>query len=358
MNKLKTLTNLLREKSFHLEALYLIRLASGLKRLELAERSEEPLGEIHPKDIRGTDKWMMHVAHDVAEILGLHTPAFLGSSARSRFGRGAYAFSVSNDAGESLILKIGLTGEISPYQKAMRLFGDDPPSVIPKIYAAGYFDDIGYKPPVDLANSFGYIVMEELEPMPPNMAGFLQELGGEGESFRLLKERPEELRDIISSVAKGIRSSLEIKLDELKSLGGEVEEKAAEILSKFEEESYFEIMRLKSLSLNSLDEKGRDIYNVIRDLGKRTFGIYLRPSIVEDLSDRFTRGILMRISFAPVESSYDLGVPLGKHFKNLVRELEDLGIDPADLHADNIMMRPSTGEIVVSDLGHFSFGFM
>jgi hypothetical protein len=40
------LASLLTEKSFHLEASDLIRLASKLKRLEFAEPSEEPLGEI------------------------------------------------------------------------------------------------------------------------------------------------------------------------------------------------------------------------------------------------------------------------------------------------------------------------
>jgi hypothetical protein len=361
MNKLILLSKLIQKIGLTKESTQIISLSSELKRLQLAERSEEPLGEIHPRDIGGTDKWMMTVAHDVAEILGLHTPAFLGSSARSRFGRGAYAFSVSNDAGESLILKIGLSGEISPYQKAMRLFGDDPPSVIPKIYAAGYFDDIGYKPPVDLANSFGYIVMEELEPMPGNMAGFLQELGGGEESFRILKDDKNELRRLINSSVERIRPSLFVKLNSPLLSDDEVTSKVDQISSDYKEE-------LWNKSNEWVGSKNRDEFmNLIYHDFYHVLLSVLHSEIskgdintigVNNLSERAAAGFLGSVNVAPVESSYVLNTPLGNHFRMAVRELEDLGIDPADLHADNIMMRPGTGEIVISDLGHFSFGLM
>lgn len=356
MKKLITLSNLLRKKSLHREAGLIIRLASNLKRLELAEVSEEPLGEIGPRDIAGTDSWMKWVAHDLSEILGLHAPTFLGSSARDRFGRGAYAFSASNDAGESVVLKIGLAGEIRPYQKAMRMFGEDPPSIFPRIYAAGFFDDIGYKPPVNLANDFGYIVMEELEPMPKDMAKFLQDLGSSSESFRFITENKNELRRLINLSAERIDSSLKNKITSPLLSEDEVNQKVGEYLSDYKE----------ALWNKSFEWKGSDNREVFSDLiyhdFYHTLNDILRGELttveINNLSERAAAGFLSELNSAPVQSSYKLNTPLGRHFSKSIEELEEMGIEPGDLHADNIMLRPETGEIVISDLGHFGFGFM
>ena len=365
MNKLNSLSLFLKSNQFlkeatELEYLYgeisnIISIGSELKRLQPAERSEL-IKTPHLRDIKGTDAWMMTVAHDLSEILGLHSPAFLGSSDRDSHASGAYAFSVSNDAGESLVLKLGLTGEIRPYQKIIDLFGDDPPSIVPKIYAAGYFDDIGYKPPVKLANDFGYIIMEELEKMPNNMANFLQELGSEGESFRILKEHGTLLLDLVNGSIDSIAKSLEIKLTKDEESKEEILDKKSDLLSKLKEASFFKIRSLSNL--RDLNKDGKDIYDILHGIFDDILSNDLKKEEAEDLSFRVAQAILSKVSLSPVSPSYSLNVPLAKSFKEARRELDDLGIDPRDLHADNIMLRPGTGEIVISDLGHFGFGLM
>lgn len=359
MNKIIKLANIIRSLGLRWESSQIISLSSKLKRLQLAERSELTESP-NPRDINSTNAWMMTVAHDLSEILGLHSPAFLGSSGRASHASGAYAFSVSNDAGESLVLKIGLTGEIRPYQKIMDLFGDDPPSIIPRIYAAGYFEDIGYKPPTRLANDFGYIVMEELESMPSNMAHFLQEFGSEGEPLRVLKDYGTLLLDIVNGSIDSIAESLENSLT--KEKGGspkeEILDKKLDLLNKLKEVCFFKIKSLDSLGYNNLDKDGKDIYDILQGIFDKILGEDLKKGDIEDLSLRATRALLSEVNLTPVNSSYNLNTPLGKHFKEAKRELDDLGIDPRDLHAENIMLRPGTGEIVISDLGHFGFGLM
>lgn len=361
MKRLIKLAKAIKRIGLEKESYLILSLASELGRLELAERSEEPLGEIQPRDIKGTDAWMKTVAHDLSEILGLHAPAFLGSSNRDKIGRGAYAFSASNDAGESVVLKIGLTGEIRPYQKIMELFGDDPPSIVPRVYAAGYFDDIGYKPPVNLANDFGYIVMEELEPMPGNMAQFLQDMGSSKESFRILMDDKSEVRSIINTAVERIRSALSVKLGTLPLSDKENDEKVDLIISNYKEELWKKSAEWKgSNNLSEFTNKiYHDFYHVLLGvLHSEVSRGEINTVGVNNLSERAAVGFLVIIDSAPVEPSYNLNTPLGRHFRRVVRELEDLGIEPRDLHADNLMMRPGTGEIVISDLGHFEFGLI
>ena len=360
MNKIIKLANIIRSLGLRWESNQIISLSSKLKRLQLAERSELTESP-NPRDIDSTDAWMMTVAHDLSEILGLHHPAFIGfSGVRGRFASGAYAFSASNDSGESVVLKIGLAVEIRPYQKIMDLFGDNPPSIIPRIYAAGYFEDIGYKPPVKLANDFGYIVMEELESMPSNMAHFLQEFGSEGESLRVLKDYGTLLLDLVNGSIDSIDELLERCLTKEKdgSPKEEILDKKLDLLNKLKEICFFKIKSLNSLGYNNLDKDGKDIYDIFQDIFDKVLGEDLKKGDIEDLSLRAARALLSEVNLTPVNSSYNLNTPLGKHFKEARRELDDFGIDPRDLHADNIMLRPGTGEIVICDLGHFGFGLM
>jgi hypothetical protein len=355
------LASLLTEKSFHLEASDLIRLASKLKRLEFAEPSEEPLGEIGPEDISGTDKWMMTVAHDVAEILGLHSPAFLASSARDKFGRGAYVFSVSNDSGEAVVLKIGLAGEIAPYQKVMRIFGEDPPSVLPRVYAAGYFDDIGYQPPVRLANNFGYVVMEELEPMPKNMAQFLSESPLEGDSFRVLMSDTNLVRGIIEEAGDRIKRTTIFYLQDKGESTEDAEEMASNIIKKIKEETWWGLKKLESISSHDpFRSMLRKILGLSDQICEKILSEYFKADSsdgsdpIATISSGFSRHLTKKINNKPpVDKGYGLDIPLGQKIRSSLSEIEKLGIDPRDLHADNIMLRPETYEIVISDLGHF-----
>lgn len=353
MKKIIKLARIIKDWGLYDESEWLISLGSGIKRLQLAERPEV-MTIPEAKDIRSINDWMLTVAAEVSEILGVHTPAFLGSSGRNLYGRGAYAFSVSNDEGKSRVLKIGLAGELEPYKKIKERFGDNPPSILPVIYLAASFDEIGYEPPPSgLRNSFGVILMEELVPMPPNMAEFLQNRGGEEESFRILKDSGSELVEIINSSAEKSKSFLEFQLRKMKLSDKEAEDKAGELLMTFKEEVFFGLKKVTNLVTGGLNPGGKDLYTIIREISTPIFGSHLKGQTVEEVADGFTRILLLKVVDAPADSGYTLNTALGKHFRKALRELEDLGIDPRDLHADNIMLRPETYEIVISDLGHF-----
>ena len=349
MKKLIKLARIINDSGLYDEAEQLISLGSKIKRLQLAERPEV-MTKPEAKDIQSINDWMLTVAAEVSEILGVHTPAFLGSSGRDLYGRGAYAFSVSNDEGKSRVLKIGLAGELEPYKKIQEKFGDKPPSILPVIYQAATFDEIGYEPPPSgLRNSFGVILMEELVPMPPNMAEFLQNKGGEEESFRILKDSGSELAEIINSSAEKNKSFLEFQLRRTKLSDKEAEDKAKELLITFKEEAFFGLKKATRLEIGG----GEDLYTIIREISAPIFGSYLKKQAVEEVADGFTSILLSKMADAPADSGYTLNTALGKHLSGALRELEDLGIEPKDLHADNIMLRPETYEIVISDLGHF-----
>jgi len=71
--------------------------------------------------------------------------------------------------------------------------------------------------------------------------------------------------------------------------------------------------------------------------------------------------VLHHINFRPIpRDPKKTGTegPLGqlKGFESFNRAIDyllDQGIVPGDLHANNLMIRSSTGDIVFSDLGHF-----
>ena len=353
MKKLIKLARIINDSGFYDEAEQLISLGSKIKRLQLAERSEV-VPRPEPKNIDSINAWMLAVAADLSKKLGVHTPAFLGSSGRDLYGRGAYAFSVSKDEGKSLVLKIGLAGELEPYKKILEKFGDKPPSILPVIYQAATFDEIGYEPPPSgLSSKFGVILMEELIPMPPNMAEFLQNRGGEEESFRILKDSGSELAEIINSSAEKNKSFLEFQLRRTNLSDKEAEDRAKELLMTFKEEAFFGLKKATSLVTGGINPGGKDLYAIIREISAPIFGSYLKKRAVEEVADGFTTILLSKMAEAPADSGYTLNTALGKHFSGALRELEDLGIEPKDLHADNIMLRPETYEIVISDLGHF-----
>jgi len=90
MNKIIKLATVIRSIGLAKESEWLISLGSKIKRLQLAERPEV-MTIPEAKNIGSINDWMLTVAAEVSKILGVHTPAFLGSSGRNLYGRGAYA---------------------------------------------------------------------------------------------------------------------------------------------------------------------------------------------------------------------------------------------------------------------------
>ena len=96
------------------------------------------------------------------------------------------------------------------------------------------------------------------------------------------------------------------------------------------------------------------------ELWYRGLGV-TRPGTIQSLSQMIMSSILTFLGrrAVPKEPTKDVAGPLGriKGIRDLVRALDDLksmNINPSDVHGNNIMIRPETGELVLADLGHFT----
>ena len=317
---------------------------SHLRRMETSERFEGLEGKLTD------DMWVLWVAEDLADKLSLHSPAFIGASDRDPFmySYGSYAFSASNDNGESVVLKIGPANEIGPYKKIIDIFGANPPSIIPKVFEAKTFDEIGYTPPEGISKPFSYIIMEELEKMPSNMSHLLQSFSSYGESLRLLLDNPGAMTTIIQKCCDLIRADLN------NYYASHNPESSAEdnvvatnnLLGLFSEKIWNKIK-----TNNSINYSSKDIKKIAEDI----FGPYINGENIKIIANEFSNNLLDILEKIPTAEDYSANTVLGKKIKTALDELRGLGINPNDLHSDNIMIRPDTGEIVISDLGHFTF---
>ena len=96
------------------------------------------------------------------------------------------------------------------------------------------------------------------------------------------------------------------------------------------------------------------------ELWCRGLGI-TRPGSIQSLAQMIMSAITTMLGkrAVPKEPTKDAPGPLGriKGVRELVGALDDLKsmkISPSDVHGNNIMLRPETGELVLADLGHFT----
>lgn len=316
---------------------------SQLRRMQVSERLEGHEG------ILSNDAWALWVAEDLSDKLSLHSPAFIGASDRDPFvySYGAYAFSASNDNGESVVLKIGPADEIGPYKKIIDMFGANPPSIVPKVFEAKTFAEIGYVPPEGISKPFSYIIMEELEKMPANMSEFLQSPAASDESFRILMDTPGAMSNIIQKCCDESKQLLNkcLAINNPTNAG----ELTDDLMALFSEKIFNKIKFYKSS--NDFNYLLKDIYRV----SENVFLNYIDNKKIIEFNLSFEVILKNKLSLSPVRNNYDVDTSLGKKVKTALIKLKNLGINPNDLHEENIMIRPNTGEIVISDLGHFTF---
>lgn len=172
---------------------------SKLNRLQQAEKNESGVWDsthYAQSNISNTNKWMSHVAKEIADILHLSAPAFIGASSRNNFAAGAYAWSVSLPNGESAVLKICRKEELRPYKKLVN--SNKNISLLPRVYLAKTFEEFdkiipgGYKPPV-FSNEYAVVLMEELVPAPKEILNLISDNPIEINSIRIFASDRENI---------------------------------------------------------------------------------------------------------------------------------------------------------------------
>jgi hypothetical protein len=372
ISKLNSLSNLIHKLGYRSEASLIKKVASELQRMQLADRAENPTWTNNIRDIKNTDQWMSWVAADLAERLGLHEPAFLGASARASEAKGAYAWSAFNDAGDSVVMKVIPKGEVYPYKKMMMVGEEYGYGIIPDIYMASTFDELGYTPPSSppmeeddnpLSVIGAVVVMERLEEAPADLAASLTNETTDPDNFGNLILNDEELKKIIKEASLAFSDSLSPMLGRI-GMNQEDQLQISDDAIKYIFENLYNAIKEKDLM--SFDE-GYQLWSWLSSEVDSIIDSFIdkHPELERLDYDNFVRPRLaihslleLRLSSAPTDENYNLNIPVSKNFANALNDLRSLHIEPRDLHPSNIMLRPGTNEIVIADLGHFDFGLM
>lgn len=302
------------------------------------------------------------IAKDVANKLSLSDIRYLSKSKRPL---GAYTFSAVTDNYENVILKIQPEDELHGYRKAQQVISKLPKSVsrhLPIIYKIRTLDEINVTPPYnDLGKpeKLGVIVMERLEELPGNMFDLitkspmvsnrsLRSLINDRSAFRLVVDRAIEVSkpSIDRSISRSKKNlDVDDERDRLRSMLVSVAYDTA-IVNQADEDLTFDILKDSITSKIELWGRGLGINNP-------NHVFLISQGIISTI-----RGLLSRRA-VPIEPTIEKAGALGgilgiKEFVKALDDLKAMRIFPADVHGNNIMLRPETGELVLSDLGHFS----
>lgn len=335
---------------------------------------DEELKTLHKSFFYDEKNIMKYLSEKICDKLNLSTPMHLGSGAY------ASAFSVSGDDGSTIVLKIMPLADLKNYKSLHNNTSSYGNSILPKVYKVedlknlnlnfdGLDADI-YKYIIDpFIISHGIVLMEELEPLNPAVADFLTaNLSSSDYKYRIFVQNSKEINEFKDELLSQINNRLEdlgISRNIQRSIIEIVIENINQLFNKPENlddsSSFFSFGdKLKSTyskySINIIQEinKMRNIY-AYKDIIFMENEESIINFISKQLSLFFSR---MRYysSLLPENMDTPSSIPGQDFYLKELRKLKDVGITPYDLHSQNIMMRPETGEIVISDIGNFDFG--
>ena len=320
--------------------------------LESDATAPMPAGHIPYDPNVDRKKKMEKVAEDVADKLGLADVRYLSRSKRLY---GAYTYSAVDERNENVILKIQPKNELDGYVRAQQMIARLPERVarhMPIIYKIRTFGS-----PEEL----GAIVMERLEELPGNM-------------FDLITQPATRSMHSLESLVRD-REAFTAVIDDALSKSKRVVDAAVagapRNYSVVEETDRLRKM-LVSVSYNPsvTSQSGGIMLSTIdglRDAVIEKIGLWYRalgvtrPGTIQSLAQMIMSSItsLLGRRAVPKEPTKEPAGPLGriKGVRDLVKALDDLkslNISPSDVHGNNIMLRPETGELVLADLGHFT----
>ncbi len=319
-----------------------------------------------------------YVAQKVAKRLGLMEIRYI---ARSKRDMGAVAYSAIGPSYMNVIVKIAPEHELAGYRKIEEIKQTLPPDVskhFPVIYRLTNLKKLGvewpkespYEPDMNL----GVIVMEPLEEIPQQMFDIIKHPPA-ADDFVLetfLKD-PVLLNDLIeqSLVSREVSHAVESFLNtakpdhdlaDIESVRTTIKEKLM-LLTNFMyprfQPSMFQRADLKKASkrINLLKPH---VERLVQSALKRFDpGVEIVSDAVREIANDFCETLLNQTRGIPKEPSMgqQFGVMSDSNMlaslKNAIKYMTDHGIFVSDLHGNNFMLRPETGDIVMADLGHF-----
>ncbi len=394
-NEINLLAKILKSLNI-LEYKKVLKIASNLYHSSDLKRFQMPDDEMIDDEIIDEKSWMLYVARDLSEILELHSPAFIGRSK-------AYAWSASNNEGHPVIMKIIPRVEIDIYKKIMNIKKTHNISILPEIYDVKDFKEIPYNPPhintgydgsqseyssdydsdydsdyhsdydSDNDNNIssemtGVVIMEELVKAPEDVVDYILHgiLPGDNGAYynnlryyfsnnqsllMIASDISEKIYNYMKNISNNSYESLNIELNNLKS--------------ETHNFLYNELKKIKHRYEKNL-ESDHYIDNVFEKFYNFFINDFLKKSnilnkILESELDKVKKEIkkifektLYDESPSKTPSVFKDRDPTG--FAEGMKKIDELNIIPYDLNDDNIMMRPESGEIVISDVGHFAVG--
>ena len=284
------------------------------------------------------------IADLVSRRLGFVNLRFLAKSKRPN---GAHAYAVTDENGQNLVLKIQPVEELGGYEKAQRSYDQLPPGVrkhLPVIKSIMTLEDLGIRHDERL----GIIVMEELERVP-------------GRIYDMLKDQPSKSADVLS-VLLSDRERFNRFIDRA------IDKQDKKLLSKISDDDIIDLkLRLQKISkIQNLEDEfspgiaimqaaGETVsdWGKEKDIDRRQ----ILPMLVNGIKNSINSEISKRpIRVNPVKdkiSGIMVDQPGIRDLDSAIRAMISMGLTPNDLHQDNIMIRPETGELVISDLGFF-----
>jgi hypothetical protein len=318
------------------------------------------------------------VAQKVAKRLGLMEIRYV---ARSKRDMGAIAYAAISPNYMNVIVKIAPEHELAGYSKIEEIKQTLPPEVakhFPVVYRLTNLKKLGvewpkttpYEPDINL----GVIVMEQLEEIPQQIFDLIK-FAPAADDFVLetfLKD-PVLLNDLIeqSLISREVTQAIEnflgtakpdYDIADIEQVKTVIKEKLM-LMSNFMyprfEPSMFQRTDLKKVSQRIKLLKPQVERLVQTALKRFDPGIELISDVVKEIANDFSETLSNQTRGIPKEPSMgqQFGVmsssKLLTSLRNAIKYMTDHGIFVSDLHGNNFMLRPETGDIVIADLGHF-----
>lgn len=309
-------------------------------------------------------KQMEEIAKETARALSLSGLRFISRSSRLN---GAYTYSAINERNENVVLKIQPIDEIDGYRKVQQIASRLSPDVaihLPTIYQIRPLQALLHGPAAARLTGLDglcAIVMERLEELPGNLFQLITKPPKKSsQSLNALLNDREAFDKAISDVVDH-RSYTIVSILNRHSIHKDIDTDAA--LAKLKRQIGRAIY--SSASREQIDATaniGSGLLGQVREevrlwcLGVGISNQAPQTNIAKYISDSLETALSRRA--IPQEPKEEKAGPLGSvkgidKLMRAIKKLGALGIEPSDLHGNNIMLRPDSGELVIADLGHF-----
>lgn len=359
---LPCMSNLLATANIYRQEMTMSKNLKALMRLILESERTPVVKRVDMLEER--KKKMDTLARMAAKKLGLVDVRFIARS--SRFF-GAYTYGAVNDDHMNVILKLQPASEIEAYKRIHQMAHRLPHNVaihLPTIYKVVMLERLLPMVPYELepdVQDLGVIVMERLEELPGNMFDLItQPVTKSTHSLASLASDREAFASVIDEAMKKSRRAIESTISGAPRQSNPADE--FDRLKKMLVSAAYDPMMTAQddESSTSSIERLRSAIGKKIELWCKALGI-TRMGSIQSLTQMIVSSITSMLGrrAVPREPTEETPGPLGKvrGIKELVSALDDLksmNINPSDIHGNNIMIRPETGELVLADLGHFT----